>query len=309
MKKYCFYIILSLISCPFSTVSAQQMGQFTNYIFNYQSINPAATGYTQCTEFKSSHRRQWFGIKGAPVTTNAMIHARMRPSKNNFQGIGAQIESDQVGAFGLTGLTVNYAYHTKLTKGYNLSAGVGVGFMQFRLDHTKLSFLNPAETAITNSVSDLILPNINMGFWLYRGDRFIGLSIRSITSPKIEGTMDSRLNRSYNITGGKYIKVNKAIAFKPSFMFKWVKSSRPALDAQLMLSYKKAFSFGIAARNGHGFSALLRVEMLNQITVWYAYDLTMNKLKYGSMSTHELCIGIKTCEVLGKSEELCAAYD
>lgn len=289
---------------------SQQTTQFTNFVFNYQMINPAATGYTTCTEFKSTHRRQWASIEGAPTNTSAMIHARMRPNKNSFQGLGGQIENDAAGAFGSTSFTMNYAYHTRFTKGYNLAAGIGVGVTQYRIDFTKLNFRNPLEeTAISNSVSDYVLPNINMGFWLYRGDRFYGLAIRSVGNSKIDGTAATRLQRHYALTYGKYIKINKEIAFKPSFMFRWIKSTRPAIDAQLLLSYKKALSFGIAARNGHGFSALVKLELLNQVTIWYAYDVTLNKLRYGSYSTHEISIGLRTCAVLGKENGLCAAYD
>jgi hypothetical protein len=49
--------------------------------------------------------------------------------------------------------------------------------------------------------------------------------------------------------------------------------------------------------------------LLDQITIGYAYDVTLNKLRYGSYSTHEICLGIRTCAVLGKEKALCAAYD
>lgn len=289
---------------------AQQLTQYTNFVFNYQLVNPAAIGYTTCTEFKSTYRQQWAGIEGAPKTTSALVHARLRANRNAFQGIGAVVETDQAGAFGGTGFTLNYSYHTRFTKGYNLAAGIGLGFMQYRIDFTKLNFQDPlGETAITNTVNDYIIPNINMGFWLYRADRFYGLAIKSVTNGKVEGTQATKYNRHYTLTYGKYIKVSKDLAFKPSFMFRWVKSTRPAIDAQLLLSYKKAFSIGLAARNGHGFSALIKMELLDQITIGYAYDVTLNKLRYGSYSTHEICLGIRTCAVLGKEKALCAAYD
>jgi type IX secretion system PorP/SprF family membrane protein len=289
---------------------AQQISQPTNFVFNYQIVNPASTGYTNCTEFKTCHRRQWAGFKGAPINSTAMIHARMRPNKNTFQGIGAFVESDQAGAFGMTALTMNYAFHTRISKGYNLAAGIGVGFSQYRIDFTKLNFKDSEnEQAITNSVADYVIPNINMGFWLYRGDRFYGLSIRSLRGSKIDGTQDSRYNRHYAITYGKYIKLNKVYSFRPSFMFRWVKSTRPALDAQLLMSYKKRFAIGLGVRNGSGFSAMVKIDLLDQITVWYAYDLSVNKMRYAAYSTHEISLGIRTCAVLGKDNGLCAAYD
>jgi type IX secretion system PorP/SprF family membrane protein len=310
MKKiftYSWVVFLTLIAVA---AEAQQQTQYTNFVFNYKFINPAATGYTTCTEFKSNYRQQWYGIDGAPRTTAAMVHARLRASKNAFQGLGAIVESDQNGAFGSTSFMVNYAYHTRVSKGYNLAAGIGVGFHQIRADYTKINFLDPiAETVMQGTVSDYIFPNINMGFWLYRGDRFYGLSMRTLPGRTINGLADSKYQTHFNITYGKYIKISKDLAFKPSFMFRWVRSTRPAIDAQAMLTYKKKFSLGFAARNGHGVSGIVKFDVLSQISVSYAYDLTLNKLRYGSYQTHELSISLKTCAVLGKEKHLCAAYE
>lgn len=307
MKKYSLIVGCWIMSLG---AFAQQQTQYTNFIFNYQFINPAATGYTTCTEFKSNFRQQWYGIDGAPRTTGALVHARLRANKNAFQGLGAIVESDQNGAFGSTSFMVNYAYHTRVSKGYNLAAGIGLGFHQIRVDYTKINFADPiSETVMQGTVSDYIFPNINMGFWLYRGDRFYGLSIRTLPGRAIEGLTDSKYQTHYNITYGKYIKISKDIAFKPSFMFRWVRSTRPAIDAQALMTYKKRFSLGFAARNGHGVSGIVKFDILNQISISYAYDLTLNKLRYGSYHTHELSLNLKTCAVIGRDKQLCAAYE
>jgi type IX secretion system PorP/SprF family membrane protein len=197
VKKY--LLLLAFLMC-LQVVFGQQVTQFTNFIFNYQMVNPAATGYTSCTELKSNYRQQWSGIDGAPKTTNVFIHGRMRAMRNAFQGLGAGIESDLNGAFGSTSLMLNYAYHTRVSKGYNLAGGIAVGLTQLRIDYTKVNFADPYnETVINGVVSDYIFPSINAGVWLYRGDRFYGLSIKSLTNSSIDGLQTGRYNRHYSI--------------------------------------------------------------------------------------------------------------
>jgi type IX secretion system PorP/SprF family membrane protein len=307
LKKYSLVIAFSLC---FQWLWGQQLTQYTNFIFNYQLVNPAATGYTTCTEIKSNYRQQWSGIDGAPKTTNVFIHGRLRAMRNAFQGLGANIESDAYGAFGATSLMVNYAYHTRVSKGYNLAGGIALGLTQIRIDYSKINFADPYnETVINGVVSDYIFPNINAGVWLYRGDRFYGLSIKSLTNSPIDGLQTGRYNRHYSIVYGKYIKISKELAFKPSFMFRWVKGTRPAIDAQALLTYRKRYSLGFAARNGHGVSGIVKFDLYRQLSVSYAYDLTLNRLKYGSYHTHEISLALKTCAILGKEKELCAAYE
>ena len=279
IKKYT--LALALFLC-FQWGWGQQLGQYTNFIFNYQMVNPAATGYTTCTEIKTNYRQQWSGIDGAPKTTNVFVHGRLRAMRNAFQGLGASIESDANGAFGSTSLMLNYAYHTRVSKGYNLAGGIAVGLTQVRIDYTKVNFADPYnETVINGVVSDYIFPNINAGVWLYRGDRFYGLSIKSLTNSPIDGLSTGRYNRHFSIVYGKYIKISKDLAF----------------------------SLGFAARNGHGVSGIFKFDVYKQLAVSYAYDLTLNRLKYGSYHTHEISLALKTCAVLGKEKELCAAYE
>jgi type IX secretion system PorP/SprF family membrane protein len=293
-----------------SRAHGQQFPHYTHFIYNYQFINPASTGYVTCSEFKSNYRQQWAGLDGAPRTTAAMYHARIAAKKFAFHGVGINMESDMAGAFGYSGLTAQYAFHTRVTKGYNLAAGIGLGFLQYRVDFNKISFKDPLnETAITGNVNGYVIPNINLGLWLYRGDRFYGLSVRSITNPVVGGSSSNKMIRSYTLTYGKYIKINKKYSFKPSFMVNYTGKSKADINAQAIIDYKGTIGFGAAVRSGHGVSALIRVQAWGKFTFCYAYDVTANRLRYGSYSTHEVSVGLRTCAGIGRDKDLCAAYE
>src|SRR5882757_11446796 len=54
--------------------AAQQQPHYTQYVLNQYILNPALTGIENYTDIKLSHRHQWVGLDGAPVTTYLTVH-------------------------------------------------------------------------------------------------------------------------------------------------------------------------------------------------------------------------------------------
>src|SRR5450432_955276 len=71
MKKIC--IAIAYLFCS-KFLTAQQKPQYTQYILNNYIINPALSGIENYTDVKLSHRHQWVGLQGAPVTTYLTIN-------------------------------------------------------------------------------------------------------------------------------------------------------------------------------------------------------------------------------------------
>ena len=61
----CFLIVVK--AC------AQQQPYYTQYILNNFILNPALAGIENYWDVKASHRHQWVGLDGAPVTTYITI--------------------------------------------------------------------------------------------------------------------------------------------------------------------------------------------------------------------------------------------
>jgi type IX secretion system PorP/SprF family membrane protein len=76
MKKLLVFAALGLVI----TANAQQRPHYTQYILNNYIINPAVAGIENYTDVKISHRHQWVGLDGAPVTTYITIHGPMTKS-------------------------------------------------------------------------------------------------------------------------------------------------------------------------------------------------------------------------------------
>jgi type IX secretion system PorP/SprF family membrane protein len=308
MKQFALVI---LVICLAYHAKAQQLPQFTYFTYNYMQYNPAVVGTAPCLDLKFGLRRQWKGFEQAPTTGFMNIHGKIgKKSDFHFQGLGATIENDGAGAFNYTNIMVNYAYHKKLSNKYYLAAGIGVGFSQYSADYGQMVFENQAdETAILGVVNDFIFPIFNAGIWMYRSDRFYGLSVRSLNNKSIDGFADTRLRRHYSFANGYATRISSELTFKPAYMINYVGKSRPSVDAQLILSFKDMVDVGVGARSGHGFSALIKLSAIRYITIGYAYDVTMNKIRYVAGSTHEIVVGIRACKEGSKLHVPCAAYD
>ncbi len=308
MRKWIGIIVLLSFSNQFE---GQQLTHYSFFTYNYMQYNPAVVGTAPCLDLKFGIRRQWQGFKGAPSTAFTNMHGKLvKEKKFKFTGIGATMETDKSGPFSYTSLNIAVSEHIKLASKYYLAAGLGIGFTQYSVQYGEMTFeYQDIETAITGGINAFIFPTINAGLWLYRSDKFYGLSVRNLNAPKVEGTVDTRLNRHWTFANGYAARVTEELSFKPAFLINYVGKSKPSLDAQFLLDYKEMISVGLAGRSGHGFSALLKLSVVKYVTVAYAYDVTMNKIKYAGANTHELIIGIRACTKLNPLHVPCAAYD
>jgi hypothetical protein len=125
----------------------------------------------------------------------------------------------------------------------------------------------------------------------------------------VKGLPDTQLRRHYTFAFGKVIQLNDKFAFKPGLLLNYVGKSKPSLDAQAMLEFKKIIAVGVAGRTGHGGSALVKLDALPYLTIAYAYDITANRLRYAATNTHEITLGFRACGLKERNHVPCAAFD
>ncbi len=308
MRKILLFILFSWLV---HQMKGQQMTHYSFFTYNYMQYNPAVVGTAPCLDLKFGLRRQWKGFPGSPVTAFANVHGKIgKEKKFRFTGIGAMMESDDAGPFSYTTVNLAIAHHIKLASKYYLAAGLSLGFAQYSIDYGEMTLEDQInETAIVGGVNDFVFPTINAGLWLYRSDRFYGLSVRNLNSPKIDGPADTQLKRHWTIANGYAVRLTDELGFKPAFLINYVGKSRASIDAQFLLDYKDMVAVGLAGRSGHGFSALLKLSVVKYVTIAYAYDITMNKIRYDGASTHEIIMGIRACTKANPLHVPCAAYD
>src|SRR6201996_5290969 len=78
--KRALYLLILLV-CSVRISMAQQLPQYTQYVFNNYLLNPAVSGIENYTDVKLGYRSQWTGLEGAPVTSYLTVNA---PIGQNF---------------------------------------------------------------------------------------------------------------------------------------------------------------------------------------------------------------------------------
>ena len=207
---------------------AQQKPYYTQYILNNYILNPALTGIENYVDVKLSHRNQWTGIDGAPVTTYFTIHGPigkedLRTSATSFQvpgdnprgpeywkeytasaphhGLGLTAMNNKAGYLNRWSIAANYAYHKPLSYRTTLAAGLSLGINSVNLDRSKIVWgsLDPQDAAIGYASGELkqIKPEIGAGLWLYSARYFVGLSVLNIVPGKSKFVKDDRYGTYY----------------------------------------------------------------------------------------------------------------
>lgn len=304
-----------------SASSAQQVGQYTQFMFNYFHINPAVAGTVRCPDIRLGYRTQWVGFEGQPKTAYASVHAALGKQNDitkSKHGIGGFVESDITGPMARTGLYLAYAYHFQFNRKWMMSAGLFLGFQQFRYDVNEAVVNDFDDPALQNSSASFIFPDMTPGIYMYDKAWTFGLAVNQLLGnpiselgttaiPEVDGV--SRLRRHVTIMASRRLGREDSFSYTPAVLLKLVGASTPALDLNIMLEYKKIIGIGASYRSGDAIAGLFRLHFLKYFTLAYAFDFTTSKIKIASSNTHEITLGISVCTRGGEQGKIpCAAY-
>ncbi len=319
--------LLCVVVCCMGIASyAQQLPHYTQYILNGFILNPALAGIENYTDVKISHRHQWVGIDGAPVTTYLTIQGPLKKSdygretatgfhasgenprgKAYWQdytkadphaGIGLTVLNDRTGPLNRFAAYGTFAYHLGISPKTSVSLGVSAGVKNTSLDADKLSFDIPVDPAVAGSgYLNRISPDINAGVYLYSADYFIGLSAQNIIPTKLKFAEDTvklvggrLLPHLFLIAGYKYFLTDD-ITFLPSGLVKYISSAPVSFDLNAKFQYRDFLWVGGSYRYQDSFSAMVGLNISNSINIGYAYDITTSRLNTVSNGSHEIVIG------------------
>ena len=144
LKKHIIFLIIALYFFAFN-LGAQAL-HFSQYFNAPLLVNPANTGFAPDFDYRVgvNYRDQWPSLGNPYKTMSAWGDAQLLGNRleNGWVGIGGALYKDVAGSGSLTSNNANIsvAYHQVL--GYNslISAGMGLGFVNKRIDLTKLTF-------------------------------------------------------------------------------------------------------------------------------------------------------------------------
>ncbi|TDX01796.1 PorP/SprF family type IX secretion system membrane protein [Dinghuibacter silviterrae] len=304
-----------------TAAAAQQDIQFSQYVFNGLSLNPAYAGYRGAPTLNAAFRDQWAGFPGAPKTAVLSLDGLTDPGTGKT-GLGIQFLYDQLGPQQNYSLTGFYAYRIALNDDeddpHKLCFGIGAVASQYSLNGTVLQYSDPNDPSFPQvDVRTKIVPDANFGVFYYSNDFYAGGSLMNLFSLNntrtvyyADGAAYTSLLETTNLylTAGGMVNIADGVKMKPSFLLKddfkgpanldindlflldeklWVGGSYRS--AVKMLSSSKALT-GLSASD----AAALMVEFFAtpDFRIGYAYDFTTSGLSNYQTGSHELSLTV-----------------
>jgi type IX secretion system PorP/SprF family membrane protein len=311
MRTLLLIIALLLGSAAFP----QLLSQYTQYVFNHFSINPAVAGSKDCLDVRLGYRQQWLGMEGAPTTGWASLHGTLRqkgkPYQANKHGVGLFVEADEAGNWGYTRFLLAYAYHVQMSQDYYMSFGLFGGVQQMKFNTGEAFVLEPGDEALSGRAAVLVAPEIVPGIWLYSRKAWAGLAIHQALGNDMGLGVDARLYRHVKLSGGYKFRMGRNTSLTPSALLKFAGGAPAAADINAMVEWKKIIAVGAGLRGGDAVAVMMRVGFMEFFQLGYSYDITTSRLRAAGNNTHEIILGITPCskESQGRRMINCPAFD
>lgn len=285
MKRKLIFLALVIIN----SIQAQQEPQYSQYMYNTISVNPAYAGTRNVLNVLALHRQQWNGFDGAPITSTFSINT---PIPETNLGIGISAISDRIGPTEQTTVSGDISYTVRLSEKTNLSFGAKGSASFFSFDQYKVTPFQ-ANDPKWKSLSSKLAPNFGVGVYLHTDKYYLGLSVPNLMESNFYNDNEIVINSqrmNYYFIGGYVFDVSNWIKFKPAVVSKIVAGAPLQLDISANALFINKFVLGAAYRWDAALSALAGFQINDALFVGYSYDFDTTNLSRYNNGSHEVFI-------------------
>ena len=309
MRKLSLFVFLLFLAIG---GYAQQEAQYTQFMYNKLSLNPAYAGSSEALCISCIHRTQWIGFDGAPSSQVLNFHMPMFKKR---VGVGASIAHDKIGPIDSYTASLMYAYRVQMKKG-KLALGVRGTMRSFRINWAGLATTHPNDEDIPTQNTNRVVPNFGVGAY-YNMDRFyVGLSVPNLINNDLSythltnATDFGRVRRHAYLMTGYLIDVSDVVKFKPAALLKYVSNAPLDLDINATFIFMNKLWTGLSYRMGgdsvkglgESIDLLVQYQISPAIRAGLSYDFTLSKLKDHSSGSIE--VQLEYCLQPEKSKRL-----
>ncbi len=284
------YILLLFLIGYSNSVDAQQFPQFTQYMYNTISVNPAYAGSREFMVINLLNRNQWVGIDGAPKTQTLTIHSSVPGSKF---GLGLSVINDKIGYENSTYAYADVSYTINLKKDRWLAFGLKAGASKYDLRDELINDPQYGNDPFLNDVFYKWSPNFGAGIY-YRTEYFyFGMSAPRLINIKNKSDLEyESIDRaSYYLNGGYMWRINNKLSFKPTFLVKYTNGAPISVDLTANFYLNEKVWLGAFYRINDGFGALVNFKVSDVINIGYSFDYITSALNPYANGSHEVMLG------------------
>ena len=265
-----------------SGVFAQQESILAFYNNHLNLVNPAAVSVDGETQFRTSVRQQWTGIKDAPQTQAASF---MTPISKNLS-FGVSIVRDEVFIEKQTFATVDFSYKVQLNDALNLFMGIKAGGNNYEVNTSGLETYNYGVTDPNLQSFSRFNPNIGIGFYLKHKDYYVSLSTPKMLDTKRAKEEDGYATAAtdqahYYFSAGRTFEVTPSFDLVPSIMVRYVNGAPFSTDFTTTARFNDQIDLGVTYRTDRSFAGLAKVNVSKNIALGYAYEYSLRSQLVG----------------------------
>lgn len=297
-KILSFFLCLSIVSIAV----AQQDKQYTHYMFDRLSFNPATSGFKgYCGTI--IYRNQWDRVQDAPNSTLLNLQANIPKISS---GVGLSFTNDAIGFQRNNLVQASYARHFPTSYGI-LSAGASIGIINVGFSPIWVPPTNAFDANLPGTTAGTTF-DANLGlYWHATGDYpyYVGLSMTHVPGLSINAVSYSVARHYYIMAGydfdlGTQIGSANTFLLKPSVLVK-ADGATTIFDINLMAEYylnTAAYLWaGVSYRMSDGIPLMLgyafapgNLPNKNWMKIGYSFDIMTNPLNTYGKGTHELML-------------------
>jgi len=285
----CLKLIFLFLLLSGGRLVAQQLPQYTQYMYNTSSINPAYVNDNNRIDATLSYRAQWIGIDGAPETKALNVSGIIK----NRIGLGINIFKDNVGPSTEFNSNAVFSYYLKLNKKVKMSLGLNAGINFFEVDYSKGNYYDQDDILFSYDNYYNALPAVGAGIYIFSNNWYFGFSVPNMLINQSNVESDKNLihrdNHIYFI-GGYVMDISASLRLKPSILVKTIDNAPPTVDASLNVLFLQKFTLGASHRIKDSYSALAGFQISKNFFLGYSYDYSISDLGDYNQGSHEIIL-------------------
>ncbi len=286
MKKVYLIILILFVAAPgFS----QQLPQFTQYMYNTISINPAYAGSRDGFSIVGLHRSQWADFEGAPTTQTLSVHS---PLSNDKVGLGLSIINDNAGYENYTYAYGDFSYRLDLSEDVTLRLGLKAGMSYYNLEDELFMEPDVLDDPFFQDQLNRWTPNFGLGFYLSSQNWYIGGS-----APKLINNDNNEFSEylaleqvHYYLTGGYVFDLSDNVKLRPTTLLKATNGAPLSVDISATTIFNEKFYLGANYRIDDAIGAFLDVQLFDGFRAGYAYEYPISDIRPYTSGSHEILL-------------------
>ncbi|KPM31389.1 Membrane protein [Croceitalea dokdonensis DOKDO 023] len=282
------FLLLALFCTSHSF--GQKEPQYTQYMYNIGSFNPAYVGSVESTEIMGLYRAQWIDIEGAPRTIRFGTNI---PLANEKMGLGFNVINDELGPVSQTYIDIAYSYQIAVSDDTWLSFGMDAGGALIDVNYADGTFQNPGEPLLFGEEINNFYPTIGAGLFLYAEDWYLGASIpnfltNGIYNDEVATLVEDKIQ--YNLIAGYVFDIGDRSKFKPALLMNYLEGAGATLNLSANFLFMDALTLGGAYRVDNAVSGLAGLQVSPGMFLGYSYDYNTNGLGEFNSGSHEIIL-------------------